>query len=311
MILILSSSLYSIDPQVDLLVETLKKQCVDFILVNPLSHESIKDIKISLVDGDFEFSYKNKIIDIDGVYVARQIRSDCIISFPENCECTSLYRQKIEDFIFDLCTVFSKKDWFPGKVSSIREGDSKLHIYKLASNLGIRIPDFTINSFERPSFGSYRKVLGYPFSISFSSEDKEEIAITLLNEKEDGLDTYGLPWQWQSYIIPIAQIRCICVGNKIWTFRADQKQFGNKSLREVQETKDIVWERCSLPENERDSLLRLLQATKLSFACPEFIIDEDGKYNFIDLNPCGDWYGFGSEEESLEIATEITQNLRA
>lgn len=310
MILIFASSLYENDPQIDLLITTLKSESLEFVLINPLDYESIKNIKISIYNGVVNFYYKDKIVDINTVYIARQIRSDCIIKFPILCDCTTLYRQKVEYFISETYALLSDKKWFPGNNIAIKNGDLKINLYKIAFEVGLSPPHSTINSFDCPNVNLYRKVLGYPFSISYSIEEQEEIAVTLFNKKENFQDGYGLPWQWQSYIEPLTHLRCVCVGDKIWCFYAEENQLNKKSLREAQEDTDIIWQNYILPKKHKTSLKSLMARLNLSFACPEFIIDTNGKYQFIDLNPCGDWYGFGTDEENVEIAHEIVANLR-
>ena len=50
---------------------------------------------------------------------------------------------------------------------------------------------------------------------------------------------------------------------------------------------------------------------KISVASPEFILRDDGGLIFIDMNPCGDWLGFFSDEvvdEILSVLVELFKN---
>lgn len=303
--------MYQIDPQIDLLIETLKKTKTDFILINPLDYNDL--VKLEIV---FDFKFGNKIIydgeelNISKVYVARHFRTDCVINFPDQFNYTTLYRHKIDLFLQDLCAVLSDKIWFPGKTENLLRGEQKCYIYDKARISGLLTPNLTVNSFSKPNGYLYKKSLGFPFTISYDNESGDELAITLNNElstsDEEEID---IPWQWQTYIKPKVQIRCVYVSGKIWSFGAEQEQFCGKSLREHQLEKDVVWENVRLPIQIKRSLRSLITGLDLEYACPEFLFSDDGKYYFIDLNSCGDWYGFGSQEENNAIAEVIVSKL--
>jgi hypothetical protein len=75
------------------------------------------------------------------------------------------------------------------------------------------------------------------------------------------------------------------------------------------ETKEISWEKIKLPEIIIVRILSLIQELNLEYACPEFLLSEDGEYYFIDLNPCGDWFGFGTQKDNKAIAEAIATKL--
>lgn len=308
MLLIFSSCFYESDPQTDLLIKCIENESIPYILINPFSRDSLSKLSFGVVDGDSVFYYDNKQIHVSTVYISRQIRSDCIPVIPGDCDCTSLYRYKVNDFLSELFSLLADVSWFPGKIENISLGDSKSHLFKKALGAGLTVPVSTMTSFNCLDTVNYRKVLGYPFSISYSKEDESEIAVTLFNEPNTS-ETYGLPWQWQTKIDPKRHLRCVFINGKVWCFEVLEDEFQGKSLREVQEEKDVIWKEISLPNHQILQLTQLMKSMNLKFASPEFIINQAGEYIFIDLNPCGDWYGFGSEETSSLIASEIAKNL--
>jgi len=196
----------------------------------------------------------------------------------------------------------------------VERGEAKASLMQVARDCDLFVPQITINSFHWhfPNTG-YRKVLGPPFTVSFDAKEQQEVAVTLFNSKHGETDDEGLaglPWQWQTFINPIAQVRCVMVGGRIRAYRAGIEQFGGKSFREAQaDGHNIKWSPYNLPSTIAASLLRLSSSLSLSVCCPEFLIDENDRHIFIDLNPCGDWCGFVSEEENRVVAEMIVDML--
>ena len=314
MILIFGSSYNEPDSQNDLLLNVLTHGGKRHLLINPLNASDLR--RMELVQ-----SQKGTALLVDGyetnpsvVYLQRLWRIDCLADIPEDCFYPTLLRQKMTNFLTEIRFALESARWFPGRIENVERGEAKVPLMQTAHNCGLLVPQITTNSFHNyfSSIG-YRKVLGPPFSISFDTTERQEIAITLLNNKRDNSDSTGLggfPWQWQTPINPVAQVRCVVVGKEIRAYRAEIDQFAGKSLREAQEDEqDIRWLVYELPLEVSASLLRLNDSLGLSMCCPEFLIDEKGRHFFIDLNPCGDWYGFVNQEENRIVAEMISRML--
>ena len=69
----------------------------------------------------------------------------------------------------------------------------------------------------------------------------------------------------------------------------------------------INWKPHSLPAEISSQILKLMKNLSVCMASPEFLVDKNGDYILIDLNPCGDWYGFFSKIQRKEILDSIIQ----
>ncbi len=312
MILILASSLYEDDPQIELLVDSLIEKGKKFRVINSLDHNSLAGLclvqegkNIVLVDEDGENISPSKI------FISRLVRSDCVIEFPPGCIYTTMYRQKVESFVREIVMSFPEVRIFPGNWDSILKAEVKSYLLGVAFDCGLSVPPITKTCFGNPgSDFTYRKVLGYPFSISFNKRTREEIALTMFNgQVSTSDDHFCLPWQWQTEIKTSLHIRCVVVGSLVRAYVSNWKLFPGEDLRSVQENVDLVWAVYTLPKNLEDKVFSLMNCLGLEFACPEFLVDQDGNHVFIDLNPCGDWYGFVNEDENILIAKEIVKKL--
>ena len=312
MIVVFASSLHSNDRQKELLFQSMNNSGKEFLFLNPLDYKSLDRIQLVSVGGLTKLYFEDKEVTPTTFFYSRLWRTDCIIDFPDNVIYPNLFRQKIHSFLEEIIFCFKEVKSFPGRYDDIRLGESKCALYSLAHVCGLDTPYVTTNSFRKPDNIDYRKVLGSPFSISLNTEMREEVAVTLLNEIDYSIssDLLGLPWQWQSQVKPQRHIRCVIVGKKVWTYSLDDKYLKSRSLREANDNGDtLIWKAESLPPEVEKNLLRLLKKIGLEYSSPEFLIDVNGNYIFIDLNPCGDWFGFSNEKDGSKIAQEIIARL--
>jgi len=312
MILLFASSLQDFDPQITLLKKELANQGKPFVSINPLQPRELKDWSLENNGGVISVMFRDSGVEIDTVYLSRLWRTDCVIDLPVGCLYPTFFRYKIESFLLEMSFALQATNWFPGSLSNIQAAEAKCFLYKEASRCGLSVPEVTINSFGEPKGENqwYRKVLGFPFGITLNQEIGQEVAITLLNNRGPYEDTcFEFPWQWQIYVKPKFHIRCVAVGDKVWCCRTEEEPFGGRSLREVQSDMDVEWTPFKLPEDLVSKLTNLLSRLGLSIACPEFLVDGAGDYVFIDLNPCGDWYGFFDTDTSDEIVRNIVSKL--
>jgi len=312
MILVIASSFLEGDPQTDLLLDSLKKAEKPFVLLNPLDYKTFYGLE--LVNHELTGSalfLDDRCVTPDSIYLSRMVRADCIIDFPENCVYPNTFRQKIDTFIQEILLTFRGARFFPGSLTSVNLSETKTALFHMASLCGLKVPEYTATCFGKTSLpANYRKALGYPFSITLNTEEGSEVAVTLVNGKctEDEEDL-GLPWQWQTEIDCVAQVRCVVVGHKIHCYLADWSKFLGEDLRSVQESQQVEWAKSELGVEISEKLFCLMDQLGLTLACPEFLINQSGELVFIDMNPSGDWYGLGSDEDSAIIAEEIANQL--
>ncbi len=312
MILVFASSLYSIDKQNEPLYDALKSSGKEFIFLNPLNYKELQRLQLVSSFGANKLLFNGRGISPSTIFHSRLLRTDCLIDLPESCLYPSFLRQKIGSFLEEIIFCFRDVNIFPGKYNSIQLGESKCAVYQLAYDAGLAVPTNTINAFFAPTNDiNYRKALGFPFSISLNTEMGKEVAVTLLNERNAKKSTLiGFPWQWQTAIKLQKHVRCIIVGDRIWTYSLSESQLNGRSLREAHEDdSELLWQEDELPLGVQNGLIRLLSMIGLGYSAPEFLVDTSGNYVFIDLNPCGDWFGFSNEKDGTEIAHEIIAKL--
>jgi len=312
MITILFGSLVGESKQVSAVSSSLtkcgyKNVLIDFHKINKDSlivRESRKGLEVVFCD---------EVISPNVVYVVNNIRIDSIINIPQSVVHPNSYRFSVEQLFMDVRFSFQEAVWFPGNYDDIERGDSKPFVLSMARKCGLCVPKLTINSRNIPP-GSLlcKKPLGFPFRITMNKNTGKEVGLTGVVDFDDTrfiCDDYF--WQWQSLIEVKKQVRCYVFEKKIWSVLWKRNNDHHCDLRfKNQETcENIDWEEHELPIQISDRLLSLMEILGLKIAAPEFLIDEKGEYVFIDLNPCGDWYGFFPDKTNLEIIQTITNGL--
>jgi hypothetical protein len=257
------------------------------------------------------------VIDPELVWMSSLWRTDCIAFTPNSVKYPNAFRGKVAQFLQDLRFALEDRIWCPGAMEDLERADSKPKMLATASRLGIPTPGYTSDAYFPPVAthqssrqGWYRKNLGFPFTISFSQEGGVEVGVTTTNSLwNDASPPDDQPWQWQEAIESIAQIRTYLVGNDVWAAlwrrtTLSEKFVGFRSINESS-TGEIKWEPYCLPSDIQERTVALCKELKLTMAAPEFLVTKTGEHVLIDLNPCGDWLGFFSEQEHNEIASSI------
>jgi len=68
------------------------------------------------------------------------------------------------------------------------------------------------------------------------------------------------------------------------------------------------WEPYQVPEKIQDQIIRLMQKLGLSFGAIDMIVQPDGTYVFLEVNPVGEW-GMLEKELELPISKAIAKGL--
>lgn len=311
MVLVFASSFRENDPQRVFLQNALDEIGKESLFINPLKLADLCKLRLVLRAGLPVLFWGDEEVTLTSIFYSRLLRTDCLIDLPSDCFYPTMFRQKAEILLNEIDCSFGLLRRFPASLNEIRFGECKTGVYRLAQEFGLSIPFETISSFSRPEGERYyRKSLGFPFSVSFNRYEGREVAVTLENKQDMGDDLCGLFWQWQTYIELEKQTRSVVVGENVWTYSLDKDQLRGRSLRKASEdTNELLWREDKLPATIELNLIAFLKNLNLGYSAPEFVVDSQGQFILIDLNPCGDWFGFCNEKDAQEIAKAIAQKL--
>jgi len=312
MILLFSSSFIEIDPQIDFLISRLKERKILYHFVNPYFLEK-NNVVLCQEKSKISLTINNEKATPTLIYMANLWRTDCI-NVLTNIKYPSVFRSRIQQFLQDMRFVLDQCTWVPGNIIDLEKSDSKPFLFREAYNVGLKTPLFTYNAFVNNlplKKAVYRKNLGYPFTISLNTEKGIEVGVTTTNIfQEMAEDNTHQPWQWQEPIESYDQIRCFIVNDTVWSihWHRDEKITDFRLINNVYD-KETTWTPFKLPQEEIQKLLNLMKKMNISVAAPEFLISLKDEFIFIDLNPCGDWFGFFGEDIKEEIVEKLVNLL--
>lgn len=321
MLLIISSNLVGSNPAVDLLASRLDIAGIEFVVIDP--HDLLgKKVCLSVCGDKYEIKIGGRIIEPKCIYVVRNWRCDSIIRIPHSEKYPGVFRARISQFMNDVRFCFEDARWIPGKQEDIERSESKLRVFNEILRAGLKTPTFTMDS-ETPevskNFEIYKKNMGFPFVVSLNRETGNEVGVTTTNVFLGSSAEFvpdGNFWQWQEPVCGVGQVRCFVVKDKVWSVFWKYPKSNNGKPVDFRffnqiEKDDIEWKPFMFPDETKKCLVRAMDKLKISVASPEFILRDDGGLIFIDMNPCGDWLGFFSDEvvdEILSVLVELFKN---
>ena len=309
--IILFSSLGKEDVQVILLRKKIRLLGRQSVIINThILYESY--FQFGIENNKKYLLIKNRKIIIDSVVFMTHPRIDAIIDIPKSVQYPNEWRLRNNWWLKEFCDFFSEKSYFPGSLVEIDKGESKMFLLFEALKKGILIPTINEISFDKSLKKGVSKIFQKPVGFPFCVTNKKGLSI------EKALTSFGVisrrssgvfPKMEQSFIEADLHIRCFMTQNVIFAVsRIVDKNQKIKEFRELNELPEFhpKWVDYPISNSIFHKLKKFMKVMNLSWACPEFLVSNNEHY-FIDLNPCGDWYGFFNKNTREKIADEIVR----
>jgi glutathione synthase/RimK-type ligase-like ATP-grasp enzyme len=171
-----------------------------------------------------------------------------------------------------------------------------------AYKLGFRIPKTKIGN-------NAKEFIGFNQDVIIKSLDT-----VLLREGGDCLFTYSTierynnfrdeavfeaPLTVQQYISPKIDIRVTVVGNKIFAVKITSEGSGIKNDWRVLNKDKLEYTDIELPDKINNLCFQLVKKLGLTFGAID-LIESNGKYFFIEINPTGEWGWINTLERRID-----------
>lgn len=259
---------------------------------------------LSLVDGDSETVINGK--DIQSVWLrktgAPHIDKNMDAVLRKGCIKES--KEVLDIFLNHLHTDAVR--WMDPP-SAVRKAENKLFQLNLAQSAGIRVPQTLITNSPEDLKHFYRNLNGNvvakmltPLTVSMSG--KTPFVFTS-RVKEEDLDDAGMlrysPMAFQEYIPKDYELRIAYVDGKLLTGAVSAKKIGADTTDwRAAQTEHFQWERFTVKEAFAEKLRSFMKRIGLSFGAVDVIVQPNGEYVFLEVNPTGEW---GMLERDLEL----------
>lgn len=120
------------------------------------------------------------------------------------------------------------------------------------------------------------------------------------------------PAIFQSNIKKRYELRITIVGNKVFPVKIESQNDPELKIdwrrKPEFDDYDVKMGLCEIPNDIELKILKLMSELDLRFGCVDMIVDVDGNYVFLEVNPNGQWY-FIQTNTGIKIAEEIAKVL--
>ncbi|MCG8411558.1 MAG: hypothetical protein MI739_09770 [Bacteroidales bacterium] len=200
----------------------------------------------------------------------------------------------------------------------VRYADFKLRQLKVASELGLEIPETLFTNNEKETVGFYNNInrdMITKMQTSFAIYEKgiENVVFTnKITDKEiDNLT--GLqycPMTFQKSIEKKVELRVTVVGKKIFTAAINPNNNENAKNDWRKEGVNLIdkWEKYELPESVSEKIFKLMDYYQLNYGAIDIIVTNDDRYVFLEINPVGEFFWLDKIPD-FDISKEIANVL--
>lgn len=120
------------------------------------------------------------------------------------------------------------------------------------------------------------------------------------------LDAAALvPSIFQEYVPHTAEVRVTVIGRLIIAARISKA--GPEDI--WQRPDEILVEEHSLPDSLRNALLGYMKAAQLEYGAFDLLVDAEGRYVFLEVNPEGDWMWLEDRNEHIDVTEKISSHI--
>lgn len=289
------------DITVDFIVRLLRRDGIDYYRFNTEDLFNTIDVRFRVDEGKYILFDRNKdvVIDLDefsSVYFRRPGLPD--FSLVEDITLTER-RYLIREAASIIDGIYKKLGncFWINNVFRIREAENKLYQLQLAKKIGFLIPETILSNdakFVRDNFykdSSSELVIKAVRSGNIEPETAKKIVFTTdINLDEITRDSIGMfPAYIQSKISKKSDLRCIVVGNNVFTAEINS-QDDEDATTDWRKSKSILEHRkYELPEDIKDKCVAITKKLGLFYSAIDLVLDKDGNYIFLECNPNGQW----------------------
>lgn len=224
-----------------------------------------------------------------------------------------------KEFIYLLEGVYkaTRESYWVSPLYAIREAENKVFQLELARSIGFNIPKSLIsNSYhECKKFyeDSNKNCVLKPIKSGLIEEDGSNSNVIFTSKltefpsNKERIESF--PLFIQEEIEKEGDVRAIVVGNKVFaTLIHSQDHLETKTDWRRGEV-NLKHTRITLPSSLTNKCIELLVKLNLRFGAIDFVLDKNGDYFFLEINPNGQW-GWIENKTGYNISSEIVNLLQ-
>ena len=289
------------DVTVDFIVQELKRRECQYYRLNTEDIPSIVEVR-------FEISKHNYVIydhaknvsinlkDITSVYYRRPKISNLEHITDISQQERQYLRNELATLLEGLYKTLRKAFWI-NDVYKIREAENKIYQLQIAQTLGLTTPYSTISNCPesiQEAMAMYQDncIIKPIRSGNMGYSDGSKVIFTSEIDRSDFENLNRIrsfPVYAQQNILKECDIRCIVVGDKVFSARIDSQNSpeGKTDWRRASEY--LPHSKINLPIDIQEEAIALTRTLGLTYSAIDFVMDKSGNIVFLECNPNGQW----------------------
>lgn len=186
------------------------------------------------------------------------------------------------------------------KFSQYRRLDSKEEQMKIASHLGLKVPEtcITNNPQEAKRFVKQRPngvISKMQSSFAIMKDGVENVVFTNLVKEEDLNDIDSLqycPMQFQEKLDKKLELRVTLVGDEVFAFAVDSQKSEIAKLDWRKDGNALLedWVPYELPIEVKEKLLQMMDIYQINYGAVDIIVTPNDEYYFLEINSAGEFF---------------------
>ena len=198
---------------------------------------------------------------------------------------------------------------------SIREAENKIFQLQLAKSLGFLIPPSLITNIPHEAECFFKKqdqnCVIKPIKTGLIEDvtaPKVVFTSKLQNFYQNSDRIQSCPTYFQRVIEKKADVRVTIVGDYIFPALIHSQEVVESQIDWRRGEIPLKYSRIDLPSDLKNMCIHLLKSLKLRFGAIDFILDINGMYIFLEINPNGQW-GWIEKQLEYDISGTIVKLL--
>lgn len=199
-------------------------------------------------------------------------------------------------------------------IYAIREAENKIYQLELARAIGFSIPDSIVTNIYSDSLEFYNRndtnCIVKPIK-SGLIEDKDAPKVVFTNQLKERPQKEQIefsPNLFQTHIKKLYDVRVTMVGEKAFAVLIDSQKNADTLVDWRKGECPLKHTKIELPDRILKQCISLLKTLNLRFGAIDFILDTNGNFIFLEINPNGQW-AWIEKQTGYEISKEIVNLL--
>lgn len=200
-------------------------------------------------------------------------------------------------FLEGLYKILDKAFWL-NKVYDIRQAENKLYQLVVAEEVGLMVPCSLVTNIPEHAQEFYDGLGGQaiikPIKSGLMATDQDGgnsvIFTSQVKLDSDNIERIApCPTYMQELLVKKADIRVTVVGKEVFAACIHSQSQDESKVDWRKSSEPLEHSRIELPADVQEMCIRLMRRLALNFGALDFVLDAEGNYIFLEINPNGQW----------------------